>query len=370
MPAAGMGTDLGDGPKRFLLSALFLVLVAACGADGIVESDSGPIENDTPARVWRQNGTVAACRSFAIAEDFSSGRFNAHRYRLALPAGAPVELSLVPTAGAWQPALVVYDASGAPIYDGEAAQTHARVEALPGETGREGPAAAVVLTLAAAAPLDVYVTGWTVADSGYTTSLPRDAKYTFTASQSCELPGRWQELYGGLDQDGSSIPRKGLPNPTLRSTLGIAVEPYGDTVVVSGKALVDGTVSWFGGPADRGDSSVGLGAITGERVSELNDPVNPTEAILAARPEDYYFCAMRFAYRPNGVAFWAAARLLVVNPRTGAAVVVRPVDWGPHTFTRRLIDLSPQSLADLGLTTDEHAFVSFATPGTEVGRVR
>jgi len=361
---------LSGGLATGLALVIALVPTGGCAGGDEVESASGPIEDDTPARVWRQSGAVAACRTFSISEDFSTGRFNAHRYRLALPAGGPVTLQLQRTAGAWQPAVVVYDAEGTRLYDGAVAQTHPNVTGLPGETGREGPTAGLAVELRAAAPVDLYVTGWAVADSGYRTFLPRDAKYTLTASQACELPGHWQDVYGGLEQQGSQIPRKGLTNPTLRATLGISTEPHGDVVVLSGRSLVDGTVSWFGGPTDGGDSSVGLGAITGERVSALNDPIAPTEAILAARPEDYYFAAMRFSYRPNGVAFWAAARLLVVNPRTGAAIVVRPVDWGPHTFTRRLIDLSPQSLTDLGIVTDDHALVSFATPGTPLGRVR
>lgn len=347
-----------------------LALLAACSGAGDLESSSGPIEDDTPARVWRQNAVVPACRSWSIPENFSTGRFNAHRYRLALPAGGPVTLELARSAGVWQPALVVYDAAGQLAYDGSEPQFSATVTALAGESGREGPSASVALEVSAPSSVDVYVTGWSVADSGYTSYLPRDSRYTLGASQSCELPGPWQSLHAGLEQQGSQIPRKGLANSTLRATLGIATEPYGDVVLAGGLAMVDGTVSWFGGPTDRGDSSMGLGAITRERVSELNDPLNPSQTILDERPEDYYFAAMRFAYKPNGVAFWAAARLLVVNPRTGAAIVVRPVDWGPHTITRRLIDLSPQSLADLGLVTDEHALVSFATAGAPLGRIQ
>jgi len=112
------------------------------------------------------------------------------------------------------------------------------------------------------------------------------------------------------------------------------------------------------------------GAITGELLRALNDPLDPSAATLRARPEDYYYVAMRFAYSPNGRGFWRDARLLIVSPRTGAKVVVRPVDWGPHTRTGRVLDLSPQSLRDLGLTTDDEALVAFAAPGTPLGPVR
>ena len=79
---------------------------------------------------------------------------------------------------------------------------------------------------------------------------------------------------------------------------------------------------------------------------------------------------MRWSYSPNGQTFWRNARILVRNPSTGVAVVVRPVDWGPNTSTRRIIDLSPQALADLGLSTDGEADVAFASPGSALGVVR
>jgi len=91
---------------------------------------------------------------------------------------------------------------------------------------------------------------------------------------------------------------------------------------------------------------------------------------LAARPADFYYCAMRWAYSPNGPTFWRSARILVRNPTTGVTIVVRPADWGPNTSTRRVIDLSPQSLVDLGLTTDDQVQVAFAAPGTPLGVLR
>ena len=130
-------------------------------------------------------------------------------------------------------------------------------------------------------------------------------------------------------------------------------------------------MSWFGSPRDTsGVTATETGAITGELLRALNDPLDPSAATLRARPEDYYYVAMRFAYSPNGRGFWRDARLLIVSPRTGAKVVVRPVDWGPHTRTGRVLDLSPQSLRDLGLTTDDEALVAFAAPGTPLGPVR
>ncbi|MBX3269624.1 MAG: N-acetylmuramoyl-L-alanine amidase [Sandaracinaceae bacterium] len=176
-------------------------------------------------------------------------------------------------------------------------------------------------------------------------------------------------LHAGLTLRGSEIPRAGLANTTLERALGVAVEPYGTVVTVGGAPWVRGRVSHFGGPSDTGVTATETGAITGERLRELNDPERPSSATLRARPEDYYYVAMRWAYSPNGRTFWRDARLLVQNPATGARVVVRPVDWGPHTRTRRIIDLSPQAVRDLGVVTDAEVDVAFAAPGTPLGPV-
>jgi hypothetical protein len=76
---------------------------------------------------------------------------------------------------------------------------------------------------------------------------------------------------------------------------------------------------------------------------------------------------MRWDNHPNGRSFWRDARILLENPLTGVRIVVRPIDWGPHTRTSRIIDLSPQALTDLGVRTDDELLISFATPGTPLG---
>lgn len=176
--------------------------------------------------------------------------------------------------------------------------------------------------------------------------------------------------WAGLSLSGSEIPRAGLANATLRAALGVSVEPYGTVESYEGSRFVRGRVSHFGGPRDTGVTSTETGAITGERLRALNDPLSPSSSTLASRPEDFYYVAMRWAYSPNGTRWWRDARLLVVNPATGAAIVVRPVDWGPHTRTARVLDLSPQALTDLGLSTDGEALVAFAPAGTPLGRIR
>jgi hypothetical protein len=132
---------------------------------------------------------------------------------------------------------------------------------------------------------------------------------------------------------------------------------------------VRGRVSWFGGPADTGVSSTETGAVSGERLRSLNSPLDPDAATLASRPQDYYFIAMRWSYSPNGTSWWRNARIVVTNPATGVQVVTRPVDWGPNTSTLRIIDVSPQTMSELGVTTDDEVLVAFAPAGTPLGRV-
>jgi N-acetyl-anhydromuramyl-L-alanine amidase AmpD len=176
-------------------------------------------------------------------------------------------------------------------------------------------------------------------------------------------------VYAGITLDGSHIPHEGLANPTLRATLGVSTEPYGTVTDYHGQSWVSGRVSWFGGPTDTGIPTTGRMAISGELARLDNSPMHPSSGTLAAHLPSYYYCAMRWDYHPNDQSFWRDARIVVTNPRTGVQVVVRAADWGPNTFTHRIIDLSPQAIADLHMATDDTALVAFAPPGTPLGPV-
>ncbi len=324
------------------------------------------------ARVWGTAASLRRCAVWAVDEDFASGRYTVHRYRTSLPAGGAVSVRLARLAGAWSPAVVVADSAGDEVFDGEAAAAHGVVAAEAVSSGRDSDAAEVTLSASSPIELNVYVTSWEALASAFETSLPRDARYRLEMAHECSEgePGAgWDALHAGLESAGVPLPRQGLRNSTLRASLGIATEPYGAVVDREGLAFVSGRVSWFGGPRDTGVSSSETGAITGERLRSLNVPLDPSDRDLASRPGDFYFAAMRFDYGPAGRSFWLDARLLVVNPATGRAVVVRPVDWGPNTRTRRVLDLSPQAMSDLGLVTDETALVAFARSTAPLGRV-
>lgn len=198
-------------------------------------------------------------------------------------------------------------------------------------------------------------------------SLPRPTPLTPAPITPGPAPvgGGLSGAYQGLTYIGAQIPRAGLYNSILRRA-----EPYGATVQHQSMSFVRGKVSHFGGPNDRGVTATETGAITLENLRALNNPLNPSPDRLRRQPESYYYVAMRWDYRPVSKASWRNLRILVTNPANGRSIVVRPVDWGPHTRTGRIIDLSPQSLVDLGLTTDQEALVAFAKPGAALGPVR
>ncbi len=324
------------------------------------------------ATCWNPTATFSTCGAWIMDEDFSSGAYSVHRYGAFIPTGGPVTLRLERTDGTFQPALVVADRAGRVISGGEAAALHPTVTAPSAVDGRTGAFASVTLEASAATDVYVYVTGWSILDAGFAGSLPTSVRYRFSATHDCSGgtdPPVLDDTYGGLTQSGSEIPREGLYNATLHSVVGLWYEPYGMVVSHDGQDWVSGSVSWFGGPSDTGVSSTETGAITGEVLRSLNDPLHPDPATLAASPEDYYYVAMRWNYTPNGRTWWQDARLVVLDPATGTRVVVRPVDWGPNTSTGRIIDLSPQSMDDLGVSTDDTVYVAFAPPGTPLGIV-
>jgi hypothetical protein len=304
-------------------------------------------------------------------EDFSSGSYSVHRYWTNLPGGGPVTIRFERTAGSFEPAILVADRAGRLAYGGEVTALHPDIAVLSALSGRGGGVAEVRLQASRDTDIYLYLTGWAVLDDGFRGFLPRDSRYHASLSQPCSesMPTPSSGPYDGLTQSGSEIPRAGLYNPTM-AFLGTTTEPYGSVITDSdGLDWVRGKVSWFGGPSDTGVSASETGAISGEILRDLNDPLSPSSSTLASRPEDYYFVAMRWCYTPNSRSWWADARIIVKNPTTGAAIVVRPVDWGPNTSTGRIIDLSPQALSDLGLTTDQNALVAFAPPGTALGPV-
>jgi hypothetical protein len=138
----------------------------------------------------------------------------------------------------------------------------------------------------------------------------------------------------------------------------------------------EGKVSHFGGPRDTGVSP-------SENLALYPDPRGklPNSIFLPSQPDgttgtarrlntDAFYIAMRWAYKSgergtdnNGLGVrlpittpssWLLQNFVkVINPRNGKQVLARAVDWGPNGRTKRLADVSPGVMRELGLTTDD-----------------
>jgi hypothetical protein len=126
-----------------------------------------------------------------------------------------------------------------------------------------------------------------------------------------------------------------------------------------------GKCSWFGGPDDTGvDPDEGLAFLYDvDDAPELFLPYQPTGTSGLARRLDpsTSYIAMRFDYENQ----WSKQELAsgkimfsVHAPKTGKRYKARPADWGPHTDTGRVADLSPALLDALGIETDDEVEIT------------
>ena len=172
--------------------------------------------------------------------------------------------------------------------------------------------------------------------------------------------------------------------------------------------LGKGKVSCFGGPDD-----LGVGPTEGLALALASDivagpfvglflPEPPKDAEgndipgIARRLNPHtYYCALRWdeVLKPFGLDYFtdekrdlATTAMLrnavvrITNPRTGACLFARPVDYGPgdgrvvdgqhDPDTERLGDLSPACLQFLGLVTDDIAGFELILPKAEDPEVR
>lgn len=128
-----------------------------------------------------------------------------------------------------------------------------------------------------------------------------------------------------------------------------------------------GKVSWFGGPDD-------TGVAPDEDLAFIYDVNDHPDLFLSYQPDgttglarrlnpktDYVAC--RWPYTSETKAQWRELLLkemaLVTAKRTGKSIKVYPADWGPHSDTSRVADVSPHVLEELGITTDEEVSVIF-----------
>ena len=130
---------------------------------------------------------------------------------------------------------------------------------------------------------------------------------------------------------------------------------------------VEGKVSYFGGPDDMGVSpNEDLAFIyTTEDKPVLFLSYQPEGTSGLARrlnPEQPYV-ALRWPYDSATKSKWREVLLkemaLVYSPKTGKSIKCYPADWGPHTDTGRVADISPSALEYLGISTDDDVIVTF-----------
>jgi N-acetylmuramoyl-L-alanine amidase len=125
-----------------------------------------------------------------------------------------------------------------------------------------------------------------------------------------------------------------------------------------------GKVSWFGGPDDMGVSpSEGLAFIydVNDKPAIFLDEQPTGTSGLARRldPETYYI-AMRWDYDQFSKDVLASDAMAIVRaPTTGKVFLAHPADWGPHTDTGRVADISPGLMDALGVDTDDEVEVKY-----------
>lgn len=130
--------------------------------------------------------------------------------------------------------------------------------------------------------------------------------------------------------------------------------------------ILCGKCSWFGGPDDEGVSpSEGLAFIfdVSQAPGLFLDEQPPGTTGLARRldPSEFYI-AMRWDYDEISKEDLLRTICLVRAPDAGISFWARPSDWGPHSDTDRIADISPGLMEALGIQTDDEVEIVVIPP--------
>lgn len=125
-----------------------------------------------------------------------------------------------------------------------------------------------------------------------------------------------------------------------------------------------GRCSYFGGPDDEGVSpSEGVAFIYDvETAPHLFLAVQPKGTTGLARRLNPYvnYLACRWDYNITPKTMLAGMDVArVTSTRTGKSSLAFPADWGPHSDTSRIADLSPALMEALGVETDDEVEVIY-----------
>jgi hypothetical protein len=99
-----------------------------------------------------------------------------------------VDVTLRRTGGTWDPALVLHDAAGATIYDGERGVMSPSLSVMSLDTGRGSDVAIVRITSSADLEVSGFLTGWHVIDGAFVPRMPTDASYRLNIATDCVAP--------------------------------------------------------------------------------------------------------------------------------------------------------------------------------------
>lgn len=129
-----------------------------------------------------------------------------------------------------------------------------------------------------------------------------------------------------------------------------------------------GKISCFGGPEDAGvKPDEGVALVTPaifpayKKLFLADQPPGTTGLARRLDPRAFY-CAMRWEYIITPKALLRASWVKITNAATQMVAHGIPVDWGPHSATGRLIDVSPGLMRALQAKTDDTVIVTLQVP--------
>jgi len=129
-----------------------------------------------------------ACGTSSFSEDFVTNRYNVHSFTVSVHADVAVDVTLRRTGRTWDPALVLHDASGATVYDGERGLMEASLVVTSVDSGRGSDVATVHVESTGDIELTGFLMGWHVIDGAFMPRMPTDATYTLSVAADCVAP--------------------------------------------------------------------------------------------------------------------------------------------------------------------------------------
>lgn len=144
-----------------------------------------PREPCTNGTCWETRAPAMGCSPFVLAEDFSSGNYNVHRYATTIWGGVETMIHLERTGGTFQPAIIIVGEDGTTLYDGAVGRVEGGLTVTPEHDGMTGAIARVVIASDQTVSVYVFVTGWSVVDSDFVPFLPQNVTYDLVIEGNC-----------------------------------------------------------------------------------------------------------------------------------------------------------------------------------------